>query len=75
MPRNAKDAALLQRGAFLRPDALNGSNALQLFVFDNDSAGTALLVARLDTLGKGASGAAVQNLNLALGLAPDAGLA
>ena len=39
------------------------------------SAGTALLVARLDNLGKGASGAAVQNLNLALGLAPDAGLA
>jgi N-acetyl-gamma-glutamyl-phosphate reductase len=75
MPRNAKDASLLQRGAFLRPDALNGSNALQLFVFDNDAAGTALLVARLDNLGKGASGAAVQNLNLALGLAADAGLA
>ena len=74
MPRNAKDASLLQRGAFLRPDALNGTNALQLFVFDNDAAGTVLLVARLDNLGKGASGAAVQNLNLALGLAPDAGL-
>jgi len=35
----------------------------------------ALLVARLDNLGKGASGAAVQNLNLMLGLPEEAGLA
>ncbi len=64
----------LERGAFLRPDALNGTNDLELFVFANESAGQALLVARLDNLGKGASGAAVQNLNLMLGLAEDAGL-
>jgi N-acetyl-gamma-glutamyl-phosphate reductase len=74
MPRNAGGAELLERGAFLRPDALNGTNQLQLFVYHNDAAGTAWLAARLDNLGKGASGAAVQNLNLALGLQPDAGL-
>jgi len=39
-----------------------------VFVFANDAARQALLVARLDNLGKGASGAAVQNLNLMLGL-------
>ncbi len=64
----------LERAAFLRPDALNGSNELELFVFANDAEEQALLIARLDNLGKGASGAAVQNLNLMLGLAEDAGL-
>ena len=52
----------------LPPEALNGSNRLELFVFENDDCGTALLVARLDNLGKGASGAAVQNMDLMLGL-------
>ena len=70
-----KDAGLLERGAFLRPDELNGSNLLQLFVFADDAAGRAVLVARLDNLGKGASGAAVQNLNIALGLDQATGLA
>jgi N-acetyl-gamma-glutamyl-phosphate reductase len=65
---------VLERGAFLRPDALNGTNQLQLFVYANEAEGTALLLARLDNLGKGASGAAVQNLNLALGLEEAAGL-
>ena len=74
MPRNAGGDAVLERGAFLRPDALNGTNQLQLFVYHNDAAGTAWLAARLDNLGKGASGAAVQNLNLALGLDADTGL-
>ena len=59
---------MLERDAFLRPDTLSDTNRLQLFVFANDDAGMAVLVARLDNLGKGASGAAVQNLNLALGL-------
>lgn len=58
----------------LDPEALNGTNRLQLYVFGDDAAGQARLVAVLDNLGKGASGAAVQNLNLALGLDEAAGL-
>ena len=69
-----KEAGLLERGTFLRPDELNDTNALQIFVYYNDEKGTAVLAARLDNLGKGASGAAVQNLNLALGLDEGAGL-
>lgn len=52
----------------LEPEALNGSNMLELFVFANETHRQAVLVARLDNLGKGASGAAVQNLCLMLGL-------
>jgi len=69
-----KEAGLLERGAFLRPDTLKNTNKMQLFVFYNDEEEEALLCARLDNLGKGASGAAVQNLNLALGFEEDAGL-
>jgi N-acetyl-gamma-glutamyl-phosphate reductase len=53
----------------LDPQALNGSDDLQLAVFGNDSHGQYLLTAVFDNLGKGASGAAVQNLELMLGLA------
>lgn len=49
--------------------ALNNTNNLEIRVFANENARQALLVARLDNLGKGASGAAVQNLKLMLGLA------
>ncbi len=56
----------------LEPQGLNGTNCLDLFVFGHN--GEARLVALLDNLGKGASGAAVQNLNLMLGLEEDAGL-
>jgi N-acetyl-gamma-glutamyl-phosphate reductase len=70
----AKEAGLLERGAFLRPDTLANTNKMQLFVFDNDEEEQVLLCARLDNLGKGASGAAVQNLNLALGLDEAEGL-
>jgi len=52
----------------IEPQALNDSNALELRVFGNDELGQAVLVARLDNLGKGASGAAVQNIRLMLGL-------
>ena len=45
-----------------------------LFVYENGATGQQLLVARLDNLGKGASGAAVQNLNLMLGLPEQSGL-
>lgn len=58
----------------LEPKALNDTNRMQLFVFGSDALGQARLVARLDNLGKGASGAAVQNLNLMLGLDEGAGL-
>jgi len=58
----------------LDPEGLNGTNRLKLFVFGNAQAGQARLVALLDNLGKGASGAAVQNMNLMLGLNEGAGL-
>lgn len=57
----------------LDPEGLNGTNELKLFVFGHDE--EARLVALLDNLGKGASGAAVQNLNIAIGLEESAGLA
>jgi N-acetyl-gamma-glutamyl-phosphate reductase len=48
--------------------ALAGSDTMELRVFANEASRQAVLVARLDNLGKGASGAAVQNLRLMLGL-------
>ena len=56
----------------LEPEALNGTNRLDLYVWANESRRHAVLVARLDNLGKGASGAAVQNLRLMLDLDPGA---
>jgi N-acetyl-gamma-glutamyl-phosphate reductase len=57
---------------FLAADALKGTNLLDIHVLGHDAAGRddmrAVVVARLDNLGKGAAGAAVQNLNLILGL-------
>lgn len=52
----------------LQPEALNGTDAMELRVFSHPAYRQALLVAQLDNLGKGASGAAVQNLRLMLGL-------
>ncbi len=52
----------------IEPEALNDTNKLELRVFGQDDLGQAVLVARLDNLGKGASGAAVQNIRLMLGL-------
>jgi N-acetyl-gamma-glutamyl-phosphate reductase len=52
----------------LDAEILKGSNRLKLFVFGHDAPGQARVVAALDNLGKGAGGAAVQNLNLMLGL-------
>lgn len=56
-------------GDRLEPEALNASNRMELSVYANEARRQAVLVARLDNLGKGASGAAVQNLKLMLGLA------
>jgi N-acetyl-gamma-glutamyl-phosphate reductase len=53
----------------LDPQALNGSNQLRLSVFAQPRTGQVLLAAVFDNLGKGAAGAAVQNLDLMLGLA------
>ena len=66
VPEAALDAG------FLSATERNGSNDLDLFVFGHDD--QVLLVARYDNLGKGASGAAVQNLNLMLGLPEAAGV-
>jgi N-acetyl-gamma-glutamyl-phosphate reductase len=57
------------RNGRLEPEALNETNMLELYVFASDKHRQAVLVARLDNLGKGASGAAVQNMRLMLGLA------
>ena len=51
-----------------------GTDRLELFVYANEALGQARLIATLDNLGKGAGGAAVQNLNIALGLEETAGL-
>ena len=56
-----------ERADDLDPQALNGTNGMRLHVFANDARGQALLVAVYDNLGKGASGAAVQNLNIMIG--------
>ncbi len=69
-------ASLEECGALkgLDPEALNGTNRMKLYVFGNEDEGQARLVALLDNLGKGASGAAVQNLNIMLGLDEGLGL-
>ena len=67
-PETAKTPAL-------DPQLHNGTNQLTLHVFANDARGQAVIVAVYDNLGKGASGAAVQNLNLMLGVAATTSLA
>ena len=52
----------------LEPESLNGTDEMELRVFGSPDGSQALLVAKLDNLGKGASGAAVQNAELMLGL-------
>ena len=58
----------------IEPQALNGTNGLEIRVYGNEKRGQAVLVARYDNLGKGASGAAVQNLGLMLGIPVNADL-
>ena len=65
------EQAVLENG-YLNATALNGTNLIELFVYGTRD--QLLLTARLDNLGKGASGAAVQNLNLMLGLPETTGL-
>ncbi len=58
----------------IEPEALNGTNTVRLHVFGDRGGDQVRLVAMLDNLGKGASGAAVQNLNIMLGLDEATGL-
>lgn len=57
----------VERVPDLDPERFNGTNRMKLYVFANDERAQALLVAVYDNLGKGASGAAVQNMDLMLG--------
>ena len=66
-----RDAATLEDG-FFDVQACNDTNRVDIFVFANES--QALLIARLDNLGKGASGAAVQSMNVHLGVDEALGL-
>jgi N-acetyl-gamma-glutamyl-phosphate reductase len=61
------EVAPLDNAGHLNPQALNNTNSMRLHVFANDTRGQAVLMAIYDNLGKGASGAAVQNLNLMIG--------
>lgn len=67
-----EDDSLLDDSNYLNIEACNDTNNVGIFVFGNEE--QILLVARFDNLGKGASGAAVQNMNLMLGLEEDLGL-
>jgi N-acetyl-gamma-glutamyl-phosphate reductase len=69
--RPLRDAAVLEEG-FFDVQACNDTNNVDIFVFANDT--QMLLFARLDNLGKGASGAAVQAMNVHLGLDEGLGL-
>lgn len=60
--------------ARLEPEWLNDTNELRLYVFGNEQRGHAVLMGLLDNLGKGASGCAVQNMNIMLGLPEATGL-
>jgi N-acetyl-gamma-glutamyl-phosphate reductase len=71
------DVASLEGAMILKTldaEALKFTNGMKLYVFGNDKHGQARLVALLDNLGKGAGGAAVQNLNIMLGLPETTGL-
>jgi len=66
--RVAPQAEVAKLGGRLDALSLNGTDTLELYVFANEAQRQAVLVARLDNLGKGAAGAAVQNIRLMLGL-------
>jgi N-acetyl-gamma-glutamyl-phosphate reductase len=69
------EVAPLAETSELDPELYNDTNRMRLHVFANDKTAQAVLIALYDNLGKGASGAAVQNLNLMLGVAADTSLA
>lgn len=59
----------IERSPEIEPERYNGANRMKVYVLGNDARAQALLLAVYDNLGKGASGAAVQNMDLMLGLA------
>ena len=67
--RGAVRVAVRAAAAALAPQALNDTDEMEIFVLGDPTDARAVLIARLDNLGKGASGAAVQNIALMLGLA------
>ena len=69
------DKAWLERDQFLRADRLTNTNTMELAVYGNDADGNVVAIASLDNLGKGASGAAVQVINLKTGVDEKTGLA
>jgi N-acetyl-gamma-glutamyl-phosphate reductase len=74
---HARFVEVVERAALgdrIDPQALNGTNRMQLTVDGDPETGATILIAVLDNLGKGASGAAVQNLDIMLGLDEGAGL-
>ena len=68
-----KDEGISDKGYF-RPDNLIGTNCLDISVFGNDYNNQLIISSRLDNLGKGASGAAIQSMNIALGYDETLGL-
>ena len=66
-----RDPATLDDG-FFDVQACNGTNRVDVFVFANET--QVMVIARLDNLGKGASGAAVQSMNIHLGVDEGLGL-
>lgn len=68
----AGDTSVLDDGTCLSPLGCNGTNRCEILVYGNDA--QVFVAARLDNLGKGASGAAVQNLNLMMGVEETTGL-
>ncbi len=73
--RPLADRKWLERDRFLRADRLIDTNTMELAVYGNEAEEQILAVASLDNLGKGASGAAVQCINLKTGVAETTGLA
>ena len=69
--RFADDPAAAE-GGFLSSAGLSGSDAMEVSAYGNSE--RVILVARFDNLGKGASGAAIQNMNIVIGAREDTGL-
>ncbi len=65
---------VLTKEGYLSPEDFVGTNQLEISIFSNEKLGQAWIFARLDNLGKGASGAAVQNMNIVFGYGEDLGL-
>jgi len=68
-----KDEGISEQGYF-RPDNLVGTNNLEISIFGNDDNNQLIISSRLDNLGKGASSAAIQCMNIALGFDETLGL-